>query len=137
MSGTTARVAGASALVISCHVGTFVVACVAVGIEASPPRVIAVSIVVVLAASLPFAVGGWGPREGAAAWAFGVVGLGSATGIAASTAYGVLAMIALTPGVVVIAASALRRRRAVASALRRAVAAADPVTLAAREEPTR
>lgn len=125
---TVVRVVVASALVVSCHVATFVVACFAVGIEASPERVVAVSIVVVLAASLPLAVGGWGPREGAAAWAFGVVGLGAADGIAASTAYGVLAMIALTPGAVVIGASALRHRRALASP--------DPVTLASREEPT-
>jgi len=122
--GTIVRVVVASALVVSCHVATFVVACLAVGVEASPARLVAVSLIAVLAASLPFAVGGWGPREGAAAWAFGSVGLGSAAGIAASTAYGVLAMIALAPGAAVLLASALRSRR-------------ERVTLAAREESVR
>jgi hypothetical protein len=44
-------------------------------------------------------------------------GLGAATGLAASTAYGVLAMIALIPGAVVVAASVLHRRRDAADAL--------------------
>jgi hypothetical protein len=72
--------------------------------------VIAVALIAVFAASIPVNVGGWGPREGAAAWAFAALGLGAATGIAASTAFGVLAMIAVAPGAALIAASALRRR---------------------------
>jgi uncharacterized membrane protein YbhN (UPF0104 family) len=107
---TIARVGAASTVVIACHVATFVVACLAVGVTAPLGQVIAVALIAVLAASIPFNVGGWGPREGASAWAFAALGLGAATGIAASTAFGVLAMIAVAPGAAVIAVSALQRR---------------------------
>ncbi|TDN91693.1 lysylphosphatidylglycerol synthase transmembrane domain-containing protein [Microbacterium sp. BK668] len=108
---TIVGVVAASAVVVACHVATFVVATVAVGARTSPQVLAAVALIAVLAGSIPLNVGGWGPREGAAAWAFAAAGLGSATGIAAATAYGVLAMIAVAPGAAVIAASVLRRRR--------------------------
>lgn len=113
---TVVTVMAASSLVIAGHVATFVVACVAVGVEASPQRLIAVALIAVLAGSIPLNIGGWGPREGAAAWAFATVGLGAATGIAASTAFGVLALIAVTPGAAVVAASALRSRSVIQEA---------------------
>lgn len=109
---TLVTVSAASTVVIACHVATFVVACLAVGVVSPPERLVAVALIAVLAASIPLNVGGWGPREGAAAWAFAALGLGAATGIAASTAFGVLAMIAVAPGALVVAASALRARRA-------------------------
>lgn len=106
--GTVVRVTAASAIVIACHVATFLVACVAVGVAASPERLVAVSLIAVLAGAIPLSIGGWGPREGAAAWAFAAAGLGATAGIAASTAFGVLALIAVAPGAAVMAASALR-----------------------------
>ncbi|KAA9107807.1 lysylphosphatidylglycerol synthase transmembrane domain-containing protein [Microbacterium rhizomatis] len=109
---TLVTVSAASTVVVACHVATFVVACLAVGVAAGPVQLAAVALIAVVAASIPLNLGGWGPREGAAAWAFSVLGLGTATGIAASTAFGVLAMIAVAPGLLVVAASALRRRRA-------------------------
>ncbi|WP_344059747.1 lysylphosphatidylglycerol synthase transmembrane domain-containing protein [Microbacterium pumilum] len=108
---TVVKVIAASLIVVAGHVATFVVACLAVGVDAPTERLVALALIAVLAASIPLNIGGWGPREGAAAWAFTAGGLGAATGIAASTAFGVLAMIAVTPGAVVVAASALRRRR--------------------------
>jgi uncharacterized membrane protein YbhN (UPF0104 family) len=108
---TVVAVVAASTVVVLCHVTTFIVASVAVGVTAAPPRLAAMGLIAVLAGSIPFNIGGWGPRESAAAWAFAAVGLGSATGLAASTAYGVLAMIAVAPGAAVVAASALQRRR--------------------------
>ena len=105
----------ASVVVVACHVATFVVACIAVGVAASPERLTAGALIVLLAGSIPLNLGGWGPREGVAAWAFGAAGIGAATGVAASTAFGVLAMIAVLPGVAVVAASALHRRRLVAA----------------------
>jgi uncharacterized membrane protein YbhN (UPF0104 family) len=107
----------ASLIVVAAHVAIFVVATVAVGVDAPTPQLTAVALIAMLAASIPFNIGGWGPREGAAAWAFMAGGLGAATGLAASTAYGVLAMIALIPGAVVVAASVLHRRRDAADAL--------------------
>jgi len=108
---TVLTVVTASAVVIAGHVATFVVACIVVGVAATPQRIIAVALIAVLAGSIPLNIGGWGPREGAAAWAFSAAGLGAATGIAASTAFGVLALIAVAPGAAVVAASALRGRR--------------------------
>ncbi len=105
------QVVAASVLVIGGLVATFVVACVAVGVDAPLPRLIALALITVLAGSLPLNIAGWGPREGAAAAAFAAAGLGAATGIAASTAFGVLALIAVAPGAAVLAASALRRHR--------------------------
>lgn len=110
-AGTVLRVTAASVVVLGAHVATFLVACAAVGVAASPERVTAAALVAVLASSIPFSLGGWGPREGAAAWAFGMAGLGAAAGLAAATAYGVLAMIAVAPGAIVAAASVVRRRR--------------------------
>ena len=106
--GTVTRVTVASGIVITCHVATFLVACLAVGVAASPERLLAVSLITVLAGAIPVSIGGWGPREGAAAWAFAATGLGATTGIAASTVFGVLVLIALAPGAAVIAASAFR-----------------------------
>ncbi|GAA3641940.1 hypothetical protein GCM10022200_27120 [Microbacterium awajiense] len=111
--GSTRAIAGvtaASLVVIACHVVTFVVAAQAVGVDAPTPQLVSVSVIAVLAGGIPLGIGGWGPREGVAAWAFASVGLGAASGLAASTAFGVLALIAVAPGAVVVAASARRGR---------------------------
>ncbi len=108
--GAITRVTGASAVVVACHVATFLVACLAVGISASPQRLIGLGLVAVLAGAIPLSIGGWGPREAAVAWAFAATGLGAAAGIAASTAFGVLALIAVATGAAVLAASTVRRR---------------------------
>lgn len=113
--GTLAQVTVASVLALACLVAMFAIACVAVGVDAAPYRIVAVSLIAVLAAAIPLGIGGWGPREAAAAWAFTAVGLEATAGIAASTAFGVLALLAVAPGAAVIAASALRRRSAAPS----------------------
>jgi glycosyltransferase 2 family protein len=111
--GTIVAVVGASVIVVASLVGTFLVACIAVGVDAPIGQLVGVALIVVLAGSIPLSIGGWGPREGVAAWAFMVAGLGATAGVAASTAYGVLTVIAVAPGGAVLAASALRRRRIV------------------------
>lgn len=112
--GTVLAVVAASTLVVVAHVATFLVACAAAGVVASAEQLTVAAIVAVLASAIPLSIGGWGPREGAAAWAFAVAGLGAAAGITAATAYGVLAMIAVAPGALVVGASLLRRRHATA-----------------------
>ena len=109
--GTAVAVTVASVVVVACLVAMFVVACVAVGVDAPFGHLIALAVIVILAGSIPLSIGGWGPREGVAAWAFALAGLGATAGIAVSTAYGVLSMIAVAPGAAVLAASALGRRR--------------------------
>jgi hypothetical protein len=66
---------------------------------------------VLLSMTVPTSIGGWGPREGVAAWAFAVAGLGAAQGVQTATTYGVLSLVATLPGVVVL----LRSRRPRAS----------------------
>jgi len=91
-------VLGLSALVAVGHAAVFVVAARAVGVEASSANLAPLALIVLVAAALPLNVAGWGPREGAAAWAFAAAGLGAATGATVAVAYGVLALAATLPG---------------------------------------
>ena len=59
-----------------------------------------------LAIVLP-SVAGWGPREGATAWAFGAAGLGADLGVATAVVYGVMSLVASAPGALVLARGAL------------------------------
>ena len=64
-----------------------------------------------LAMTLPTNIGGWGPREGAAAWLFALAGLGSAQGVSAATVYGVLVLAGTLPGAAVLVLAPVRLRR--------------------------
>lgn len=101
----------ASVVVVCCHVATFAVATFAVGLDVPPLRLLTLAIVVLLAASIPFNIGGWGPREGVAGWAFAVAGLGAAAGVSAATLFGVLAILSVAPGVIVARLASLITRR--------------------------
>jgi glycosyltransferase 2 family protein len=88
----------ASLLVALGHAAVFVVAVRASG-ESVPLRTaLPLALVVLLAAAIPANLAGWGPREGAAAWAFGFAGLGAAQGVTVSVMYGVMALAATLPG---------------------------------------
>jgi uncharacterized membrane protein YbhN (UPF0104 family) len=111
----------ASVLVAVGHTGTFLVAAWTTGTDASLALLLPLALLVLLAMGLPLNVGGWGPREGAAAWVFGAAGLGAAQGVAAATAYGVMAFVATLPGALVLAADWFGRSQAVeGSGIRRA-----------------
>ena len=56
------------------------------------------TLLALLAMALPLNIGGWGPREGVAAWAFGAAGLSAAQGVATAVVYGVLVLVASLPG---------------------------------------
>jgi glycosyltransferase 2 family protein len=109
--GTFVRVVVASIVVVACHVATFGIAVGAVGASVPPLRLAALALVVLLAGSIPLNIGGWGPREGVAGWTLAVAGFGTSTGVAASALFGVLAMIAVAPGLVLAVMSAVRRGR--------------------------
>jgi uncharacterized membrane protein YbhN (UPF0104 family) len=109
--GRSAQIVASSIAVVASHTMVFVVACLATGVHASLAELVALALVVLSAAALPVNVGGWGPREGAAASAFAVVGLGAGAGVAASTAFGLLATIALLPGAAVLLADRIRLAR--------------------------
>ena len=97
------------------HGSVFLVAAWTTGADASPARLWPLAMLVLLAMVVPLNVGGWGPREGVAAWAFAAAGLGAAQGVATATAYGVLGLVATLPGGLVLAGDRIppvARRRA-------------------------
>ena len=101
----------ASVLVVAGHTATFVIAAQVAGCTAPLGELIALLMVIQIAAGIPLSVGGWGPREGAAAWAFAAAGLGAASGVTVSTLYAVLMLAAVTPGAGLLLGDAVRRRR--------------------------
>jgi uncharacterized membrane protein YbhN (UPF0104 family) len=106
----------ASAVVLTGHLATFVVAARAAGSSASLLRLAPLMLLALLAMALPLNIGGWGPREGVTAWAFGAAGLSATQGLTIAVVYGVFAFVAALPGAVVLLtrATAHYRRAAVA-----------------------
>jgi uncharacterized membrane protein YbhN (UPF0104 family) len=88
----------ASLLVVAGHTATFVIAARVAGSTAPLGELVALLMVVQTATAIPLNIGGWGPREGAAAWAFAAAGFGAATGVTVTTLYAVLMLAAFTPG---------------------------------------
>jgi hypothetical protein len=101
-------VAVASVVAVVGHLATFLVAARAAGVTASPVTLLPVALLVLLAMAVPANVAGWGPREGVAAWAFGVAGLGVGQGITTAVVYGVLALVVSLPGALVLGSRFLR-----------------------------
>lgn len=96
-------VALASAVVVLGHALTFLVAARTAGVTAPPSRMLPLALLAMLAMVLP-SVAGWGPREGATAWAFAAAGLGADRGAATAVAYGVMVLAASLPGALVLVA---------------------------------
>ena len=94
------------------HGTVFLLAAWTTGANASAARLWPLAMLVLLAMVVPLHIGGWGPREGVAAWAFAAAGLGAAQGVATATAYGVMGLVATMPGVLVLAGDRVRRTRA-------------------------
>jgi len=109
--GVWPQVALASVLVVAGHTATFVIAARVAGSTAPLGELVALLMVVQTAMVIPLSIGGWGLREGAAAWAFGAAGLGAATGVTVATLYAVLMLAAVAPGAGLLLRDAVRRRR--------------------------
>ncbi|MBO0822526.1 MAG: flippase-like domain-containing protein [Actinobacteria bacterium] len=101
----------ASVLVVAGHTATFVIAARVAGSTAPLGELLALVMVVQTAMVIPLSIGGWGLREGAAAWAFGAAGLGAGAGVTAATLYAVLMLVAVAPGAGLLVGDAIRRRR--------------------------
>jgi len=101
----------ASVLVVAGHTATFVIAARVAGSTAPLGELIALLMVVQTAVVIPLSIGGWGLREGTAAWAFAAAGLGAATGVTIATLYAVLMLAAVAPGAGLLLSDALHRRR--------------------------
>ena len=100
-----------SAVVVAGHAATFLIAARTAGSTASTVRLLPLALLVLVAMAVPLNVAGWGPREGVAAWAFGVTGLGADLGVATAVVYGVMVLVASLPGAVVLLVAWLHRRR--------------------------
>jgi uncharacterized membrane protein YbhN (UPF0104 family) len=94
-------VLGWSLLAMASLVTKFFVASAALGTVRDPGDVMTLALIVLAGMSLPFGIGGFGPREAVAAVAFTALGLGADAGVATSAAYGVLAAVSTVPGVLV------------------------------------
>jgi uncharacterized membrane protein YbhN (UPF0104 family) len=101
----------ASVLVVAGHTATFVIAARVAGCTAPLGELVALLMVVQTVVVIPLSIGGWGLREGAAAWVFAAAGLGAATGVTVATLYAVLMLIAVAPGAGLLLGDAVRRRR--------------------------
>ncbi len=110
--GVWPRLTLASVLVFAGHTATFVLAARVAGCTAPLGELVALLMVIQTAAVIPLGIGGWGLREGAAAWAFSAAGLGAGTGVTVTTLYAVLMLAAVTPGAGLLLGDAVRRRRA-------------------------
>jgi hypothetical protein len=101
----------ASVLVVAGHTATFVIAARVAGSTAPLGELVALLLVIQTAVVIPLSIGGWGPREGVAAWAFAAAGLGAATGVTIATLYAVLMLAAVAPGAGLLLGDAVRRGR--------------------------
>ncbi|WUB34863.1 flippase-like domain-containing protein [Streptomyces sp. NBC_00588] len=93
-----------SLVILAGHLGMFVLAGRIAGSDASVAALLPLAVLALVAMGLPLNVGGFGPREGATAWAFGAAGLGASTGVATAVVYGVLSFVAALPGAGVLVA---------------------------------
>jgi uncharacterized membrane protein YbhN (UPF0104 family) len=105
------QLALASVLVVAGHTATFVIAARVTGSTAPLGELLVLLMVIQTASVIPLSIGGWGLREGVAAWAFAAAGFGAATGITIATLYAVLMLIAVAPGAGLLLGDAVRRRR--------------------------
>ncbi|GAA2911223.1 hypothetical protein GCM10011428_27240 [Streptomyces violaceus] len=108
-----------SVVVLAGYVAMFVLAARVAGATASVAVLLPLAVLALLAMGLPLNVGGWGPREGVTAWAFGAAGLGAGRGLAVAVVYGVLSLAASLPGLIVLVArwyTGLRGRSRAAAA---------------------
>lgn len=96
--GSWPGVAVSSVVVLAGYLGMFLLAARAAGSRAPVAELLPLMVLALLAMALPLNVGGWGPREGVTAWAFGTAGLGAAQGLTVAVVYGVLTFAASLPG---------------------------------------
>lgn len=103
-------VTGWSLLAVAGHLTLFVVAARAAGATAPLSALLPLLVLALLAMGMPLNVGGFGPREGAAAVSFAAAGLGAEQGVTVAVGYGVLGLVSTLPGGAVLALRRMIRR---------------------------
>src|SRR5690606_15576131 len=99
-----------SAAVLAGSLAMFLLAARAAGATAPVSQLLPLLVLSLLAMMLPVSVGGWGPREGACAWAFGAAGLGASQGRTVAVVYGLSIFVASLPGAAVLLVRFLKSR---------------------------
>ncbi len=92
-------------------VGLFAVASLSGGSDLpapAPQHLLGLAALTLAGMSVPLSWGGWGPREGAAAFAFPLFGYSAEQGVAIAVGYGLLALVSVLPGGLVVSARVLR-----------------------------
>jgi uncharacterized membrane protein YbhN (UPF0104 family) len=97
-NGRWVAVLVATAVVLGGQLAIFVFAARTAGSDAPLKSLVPLTLLALFAMTVPLSVAGWGPREGVAAWAFGVAGLTSTQGVTSAVTYGVLVFVASLPG---------------------------------------
>lgn len=113
--GSWRGVLATSVLALCGHLGLFLASARVAGSSAPLTALVPPLLLALLVMALPVNVGGWGPREGMCALAFGAAGLGAAQGLASAVVYGALALLSAVPGAAVLGwriVAARRERRA-------------------------
>ena len=94
-----------AAAILALNLAGFACAARATGSTLSPEAVLTLIPLILTAMLIPFGIGGWGWREGAAAALFPLAGLAPAAGLAASATFGATILLAALPGVVLLGRS--------------------------------
>jgi glycosyltransferase 2 family protein len=102
------RVLVASVLAVSGHVATFLIAAHAARTGAGLSTLLPLALLALVVMTVPLNVGGFGPREGVAAWAFAAAGSTAALGVTTAVLYGALVLAASLPGAAVLLVHRLR-----------------------------
>ena len=92
---------GLSVIVLASLVGAFAACSAAVGAPLAAGATMVLVPLTLVAMLLPISVGGWGLREGAAVVLWPVAGFSAEAGVAASIAFGLTALAAALPGLLV------------------------------------
>jgi glycosyltransferase 2 family protein len=98
----------ASTVAVLGHLATFLVAARTAGSTAPLTQLAPLMLLALLAMGLPLNFGGFGPREGVAAWAFGAAGLTAAQGVTTAIVYGALVLVSSLPGAALLIARQIR-----------------------------
>jgi len=86
-----------------CNVAGFIFAAWAIGSRLPVAAGLVLVPIILLAMLIPLTIGGWGLREGAAAWLFPLAGAATAEGLAASVTFGLVFLCVALPGLFFIA----------------------------------
>ncbi len=87
-----------SATGTACLLTLFALAAWATGTAVGVAELVPVGLVTLVVASIPVGLAGWGTREAGASLAFVAVGLPGAAGVTTSVGFGLLALVAVLPG---------------------------------------